>query len=223
MIRLDSPSGAEDWARVRRLCCETAYAGAGLDDPRREEFFGRYWVGPYERLLPEWTRIVRDDGRILGYLTGCPDTRAFETRRFFRHDLPLAVRVLAGGFPRTQDARLFVRRFFLLEKSSDRCFSKSTRRAMRSLYPAHLHVNLAAEARGRGLGRLLLEDFCARLRSAGVPGVHLQCGPAPLEFYRKTGFEILESARTDAGSPIFVLARSLAAPDAGGLSAGRTS
>jgi len=209
LIRLDSPSGAEDWARVRQICCATAYAGAGLNDPLREKFFGRFWVGPYERLLPEWTRVVRDDEKILGYLTGCPDTRVFERRRFFCNDLPLLAQVVAGAFPETQDTRMFVRRFFHLEKSADRYFSNETRRALRTRFPAHLHINLAAESRGRGLGRLLLDDYFARLRAIGVPGVHVQCGQAPLEFYRKTGFNILESQRTSAGSAIFVLSKSL--------------
>lgn len=37
----------------------------------------------------------------------------------------------------------------------------------------------------------------------------MQCGPAPLEFYRKTGFEVIENRKTAAGSAIFVLAKSL--------------
>jgi GNAT superfamily N-acetyltransferase len=209
-VHIEAPSGPADWSRIREICCETAYAGAGLDDPLRAEFFGRYWVGPYERLLPEWTRVARSDGRILGYLTGCPDTARFERRRFFLNDAPLLAQVLAGAYPKTQDTRAFVRRFFRVDKSADRYFSDGARRAWRSQFPAHLHINLTAESRGRGLGRLLLEDYFERLRADGVPGVHVHCGAAPVEFYRKTGFEVLEERRTDAGSPIFVLTQSLA-------------
>jgi hypothetical protein len=39
-------------------------------------------------------------------------------------------------------------------------------------YPAHLHVNLLPEARGRGVGHALLVRYRDALIARGAPGVH---------------------------------------------------
>jgi len=43
-------------------------------------------------------------------------------------------------------------------------------------YPAHLHVNLAASARGSGIGSELVRSFAASAKAAGLPGVHVVTG-----------------------------------------------
>lgn len=62
-------------------------------------------------------------------------------------------------------------------------------------YPAHLHIDLLPSARGRGLGRRLIERVTDALRKRGVPDVHLvagaEDGPA-LAFYPRVGFTELE-------------------------------
>jgi GNAT superfamily N-acetyltransferase len=57
-------------------------------------------------------------------------------------------------------------------------------------YPAQLHVNLAPEWRGQGVGRDLVEAFCAHAREAGVPGVHVVTsrGMRNVRFYTACGF-----------------------------------
>ncbi len=63
------------------------------------------------------------------------------------------------------------------------------------VYPAHLHINLASEARGRGIGGRLIETFCATLEARRIAGVHVVTGAASrnLTFYTRQGFEPLRT------------------------------
>ena len=57
-------------------------------------------------------------------------------------------------------------------------------------YPAHLHINFHLDARGRGLGSLLVEAFCADLKNAGIRGVHLvtSTDAKNISFYKRLDF-----------------------------------
>ena len=68
------------------------------------------------------------------------------------------------------------------------------------------HMNVEASWRGTGVGIKLLEHFFADLRSDGIAGVHLYCGPDPLEFYLRRGF--MELGRIQfRGAPVYALGR----------------
>lgn len=57
-------------------------------------------------------------------------------------------------------------------------------------YPSHLHINLTARARGRGVGGLLIADLEQRLLAAGSTGLHLVTSPGArnVRFYHRNGF-----------------------------------
>jgi GNAT superfamily N-acetyltransferase len=77
-------------------------------------------------------------------------------------------------------------------------------------YPASLHVNLAPEWRGRGLGRLLVDSFCRHAARAGAGGVHVFTGRGMrnVRFYQAAGFR--EVAATEwNGREIVMLVRDL--------------
>ena len=67
-------------------------------------------------------------------------------------------------------------------------------------YPSHLHIDLLERARGRGLGRRMMEQVMDLLRERGSPGAHLGVsmlnGPA-FGFYQRLGFR--ELARVGSG------------------------
>ena len=68
-------------------------------------------------------------------------------------------------------------------------------------YPAHLHLNLTAAARGAGIGARLIDAFAADTRSAGLPGLHVVTSASArnVAFYRRIGFtEIARTERNDA-------------------------
>jgi GNAT superfamily N-acetyltransferase len=64
-------------------------------------------------------------------------------------------------------------------------FANLTRR-----FPAHLHVNLAPEFRGIGVGTQLVARFCGDALKAGAPGVHVitSRGSRNTGFYARNGF-----------------------------------
>ncbi len=77
-------------------------------------------------------------------------------------------------------------------------------------YPAHLHVNLAAEFRGYGLGARLVEHFMRDVQAAGAPGVHVVTsrGARNVAFYTRLGFT--ERANAGEGArEVVLLARAL--------------
>lgn len=77
-------------------------------------------------------------------------------------------------------------------------------------YPAHLHINLAAEARSRGIGSRLIGAFLADVRSASLPGAHLVTGrdSRNRSFYARNGFSCVREL-TWGGTPIVMLARAV--------------
>lgn len=73
-------------------------------------------------------------------------------------------------------------------------------------FPAHLHINLAPDYRGLGLGGRLVAAFAADVRAAGLPGMHVVTAPSArnVGFYARLGFT--EVARTLwLGKPVVLL------------------
>ena len=206
----NSADPAAAWASVREICCATALSGAPLPDGGRWPFFGELWVGPYQRYLPDWTFVSVDrQGRVQGYITLCPDTRALERRLKFMFRPGLALALALKRYPMTLDARNFLKRWLGRQPSPESRFPKDLWSKVHRDYPAHLHMNLEASARGTGAGRALCQAGFQRLREAGVPGIHLLCGDAPVGFYSKNGFEILHSVEWKPGVRVYLMARNL--------------
>ena len=70
-------------------------------------------------------------------------------------------------------------------------------------FPAHLHINFHPEARGRGLGSLLMNHYMNHLKLSNVMGVHLVTSPDAhnVSFYRRLGFDKTET-REFNGMPL---------------------
>ena len=80
-------------------------------------------------------------------------------------------------------------------------FSEFTR-----MYPAQLHVNLAPEARGQGIGSSMVERVMSDLASRGIPGAHVVTGRGMRNagFYLRNGFEELGAAPWKGGDVLFL-------------------
>lgn len=207
--RLSSTAEAKDWQAVFELCCRTGNNGDTIA-VERWNLFGRLWIGPYKEIVPEWTYVTEAQGNIIGYLTGSPDTRAFEKAKFRKFSLPLLTDILRGRYPVDGDAQRFVRQLVGLEKEPERYFPRAVRLTLRRDYPAHLHMNVDAHWRNRGVGKKLLQAVFFDLRSAQIPGVHLYCGAGPHEFYRRCGFSELAQVNV-RGATVYALAAPLRA------------
>lgn len=60
-------------------------------------------------------------------------------------------------------------------------------------YPAHLHINVAAQHRSHGLGARLIDAFAVHARARNVPGMHICTGQGArnIRFYEANGFHEL--------------------------------
>jgi ribosomal protein S18 acetylase RimI-like enzyme len=155
-----------DREAVRRICFETGYMGEPIGWQWRDrESFADLATGYYTDREPESTLLAECDGRVVGYLTGCADSE--RTRGFAAQEVRRLLR--RGALLRPGVAGVFWRSLFdlLRDRQAPDEFLADPR------WPAHLHINLLAEGRRRGLGRRLVTRWLERLRAAGSPGVHL--------------------------------------------------
>ena len=80
-------------------------------------------------------------------------------------------------------------------------------------YPAHLHINLAATSRNRGIGARLIDAFAAHAAAAGAPGLHIVTAKAArnVRFYTRCG--LAEAGATCwNGREVVLLAKPLQDP-----------
>lgn len=171
--------GPSDWAAIKAICAETGRQGEPVDDEEREAF-AEHWIGPYRELRPDWTMVAVVDKKVVGYLTGCPDTLAFEKER---------------------------RRVFQPQPDSRELFATEIRLKLWTENPAHLHMNVLSEFRGFGTGAALLRAFFDELKKAGVPSAHVICGPAAAPFWKRMAFTLEASVEAAPGVNLSALTR----------------
>lgn len=73
-------------------------------------------------------------------------------------------------------------------------------------FPAHLHINVAADKRGSGLGSALIGRFCRDAAKAGSCGVHVVTGSHArnVSFYLSNGFAVAASDGEGAKEVVFL-------------------
>ncbi|MCB0420313.1 MAG: GNAT family N-acetyltransferase [Bdellovibrionales bacterium] len=77
-------------------------------------------------------------------------------------------------------------------------------------YPAHLHINLHPESRGRGIGSHLISQYIQKIKQMDLTGVHIITSPKAqnVSFYQKNGFETTLT-RDWKGYPLYFMGRPL--------------
>jgi ribosomal protein S18 acetylase RimI-like enzyme len=144
------------------------------------------YLDPYMDLEPDSLFVAVVDGALVGYLAGCLDSSRFpsESKR-----MEQAIRKYRLMFrPRT--AAFFARSLL------DLAWATLRREATAgefddARWPAHLHINVAPEARGTGAADRLMERWLDRLRATGSPGCHLQTlveNTRAVRFFERMGF-----------------------------------
>jgi ribosomal protein S18 acetylase RimI-like enzyme len=134
---------------------------------RRNAFYKR-WCTDYQTLYPDEFFIAMEEGKVLGYLSGCSDS----TRAINEISVP--------GFSIYHD--LFL------------------------AFPAHLHINFHPDARGKGLGSILMNHYMSFLKLNNVMGVHLVTSPDAqnVSFYQRLGFTKTD-LRDFNGMPLYFM------------------
>ena len=78
-------------------------------------------------------------------------------------------------------------------------------------YPAHLHINVAADVRNLGVGAALIAAFAAQVSQRRLPGLHLVTneGARNIRFYERNGFRLLATTSWN-DAPVVFMGRELA-------------
>jgi ribosomal protein S18 acetylase RimI-like enzyme len=182
------PFRAGDEAAVAEVCLRTADAGADATGVFEDDaIWAEVFVLPYVRRHPELAFVVAaDDGRVVGYIVGAPDTRAFED---WFHDEWWPEHGARWPRPDLEHTR----------QDGTLIYAYSRRGGAEPYgdeYPAHLHIDLLPEVQGQGWGRRLIGTLVAALADRGVAGVHLAASTdnaGALAFYPRVGFTPLPS------------------------------
>ena len=77
-------------------------------------------------------------------------------------------------------------------------------------FPAHLHINLAPDWRGHGIGACLIAEFETHARALGCPGLHVVTGAGMrnIGFYSRLGFAHVATSNCN-GRNVVMLAKAL--------------
>ena len=181
-IRRATPNDGEAMSSIALRTADAGQDGTALyDDPT---LFGQVWALPYLSIGPAVALIAEEQGQVIGYVVGTPDSRAFEAAaetdwwperraRYSRRD---------DG---SQDAAICA------------LFHAPPRAAEMLLtdFPAHMHLNVAPDWQGRGVGPALAQSWLAQARAARVRGVHvgvLRRNLRGLAFWQRQGFRAPE-------------------------------
>lgn len=180
-----------DYAALNRVCLLTGDSGkdatAREDDP---DLLGLIYAVPYQVFSPEFAFVVQGPGGVAGYILGTPDSEAFYDRVGREWFPPLAKRLRDPGPDEAKWAGSDWARYAIHHP-------EFVYPPVLHDYPAHGHIDLLAEARGRRIGSRGMRLLMERLAATGAEGMHLQVSPAndgALAFYRTLGFSRLEDA-----------------------------
>lgn len=179
-----------DRAAVREIACDTADAGGPVERLFRDretaaDLLTRYYTDHEPQSL--W--IAECEGQVVGYLTGCLDTRRCE-RVTRRRVLPktLSGAVLRWALWHTDTWRL------LAAFAGTLILGGFPHPIDLTVYPAHFHINIRAGFRGGGLGPQLVNAFVQQADRAGVQGIHVITrgdNAAGRRFFETIGFQLL--------------------------------
>jgi GNAT superfamily N-acetyltransferase len=177
-----------DMAALREICFQTALYGQCVEPLCHDrEFIAEAVLGYYTRFERESLFVAEADGRVVGYLTGCADTKRFK-RLFASAIVPrLLVRFVGHGHWHRAGVWRIIVAVTVLGLRRYRVV-----RRIVAEYPAHCHIDIAPDAQRAGLGSKLLEAFFDRLKSDGVKGIHVSTPTGPgKRFFAKRGFVLL--------------------------------
>ena len=162
-----------DLEAMREICIETSSLPLRNENDRR--FLLLMYCDPYVFLSMENCFVAVDDrDRPVGYILSVPDTRRF--LRGFKKEVMPEIRDLG---------------FSYAVKAKANCAAAHLSAV---LSPAHLHIDLTASIRRKGVGTELMKTLKAHLYENGVTSVQLTCGSnnkAAVSFYKSNGFKTL--------------------------------
>jgi GNAT superfamily N-acetyltransferase len=183
-----------DRESVFRIGADTAFFGAPIEAymEDRNVFLDAFYAY-YTDFEPEHAWVACAGADVIGFLTGCIDSRS-HGRKYRRFILPVLIgKLLRGKY------RFGKRSFGYITGMLGGVLRGELTHADLDLYPAYLHINVDSAWRGHGLGQRLMEAYLRQLSELNVKGVFLDTtslNEAACRLYEKMGFSLLE-ARPD--------------------------
>ncbi|MFJ9590557.1 GNAT family N-acetyltransferase [Streptomyces acidicola] len=174
-----------------RLDLRYLFGRAGAGSPSEslwghDESEAAVYLEPYMDLAPASLFLAVDGSRLVGYLAGCTDSAAFPSESERMEKAIKQYRL----FIRVRPAAFFARAL------ADLAWAAVRRRPTASdfddaRWPAHLHINVAPEARGSGTADGLMDRCLEQVAEQTGKGCHLQTlseNARAVRFFERKGF-----------------------------------
>lgn len=162
---------SDDKQAVRDICIETS--SFPMEQKGMREFIILMYNDYYTEIEPENCFVaVGGDGNVLGYLLCAQDFDRYY--RIFRTLYLPEIRKLGI-------------KYYIMAMSEI-----YTHKAFSKKYPAHLHIDLTAACRRKGVGTMLMNELKRRLKEKNTNALMLSCGAsntAAVKFYEKNNFK----------------------------------
>jgi ribosomal protein S18 acetylase RimI-like enzyme len=185
------PYQKSDREAVFRIGADTAFFGAPIEAYMEDRnLFLDAFYAYYTDVEPEHAWVASVDSKVVGFITGCVDSRA-QSNKYMRFILP---RLLAKVF--TGKYKVGRRTFGYFSGLFGGFIRREFPHADWKIYPAHLHINVDSDWRGYKLGQRLMQAYLDQLKSLGIQGVYLDTttlNEAACRMYEKFGFRIIDA------------------------------
>ena len=148
---------------IRHVCYKTGYMGEDCTGHFSDEkLFGYLFSQYYPEFEREHSFVADDNGRVVGYILGSPDTVG-QGKRFMAKMVPkIILRMLLYTTLRyNKDFRMFLKeaviglKYLRLPKDPKNMPHKK----INEEYPAHLHIDILEEYQRKGIGEKLMNAF----------------------------------------------------------------
>lgn len=179
-----------DLPELLRVCLETGDSGKDATHLHKlPNLVGEIYVAPYVIHEPKFAYALLAGKRVVGYLLGVLDTKAFEDVLLEKY-WPIA----KAKYQKI-DSELTPSDQELIKELNKQGFSDGS---LTAKYPSHLHIDIVEAHQGAGYGKSMIAFLLDELKLAGSSGVHLHMSASndrARGFYKKFGFiEVLEDA-----------------------------
>jgi ribosomal protein S18 acetylase RimI-like enzyme len=188
------PYHPSDRQAVWTLAADTAFFGAPVEAFLEDRIlYCAAFVAYYTDYEPERLWVAEVGGTVAGYVMGCGDS-VRRIRTWCVRILPI---FLCRGLQRRyQIGGKTLRYTYRLLQAA---LEGQSPAVPLNRFPGHLHIGVAAAARGQGIGRALLETCLAQFWATGIDGVHLVTtdrNQAACHLYESLGFRLLDARQT---------------------------
>lgn len=174
----------QDRKFLEDICYNTGLMGEAASSfwGHKKSFVG-LWLSYYLNKEPQHTYVALVNGKVVGYLTGCLDSNQYNEKWIF---IKIIFKYLLLIRPST---KTFFRRSLKDMKLNNNISTSGLLHDKR--WPAHLHINLSKDARGKGIGSKLITTWLNFLKENDIKGCHLSTmaeNTSAITFFEKQGF-----------------------------------